>query len=1787
VNLSGVTNIAGYGTGGVNFYADYQNSVINLLGMLSFNGPGTLSQANGGLILINTNTVYQNVSLQLAPAILTQPQGLTASFASNATFSVLVNGSQPLSYQWFFNQATLLSGATNATLGLPSASYGEPAGNYTVVVTNLYGSITSAPALLTLNGTTVTTANLNSTWTTANSPYIVNTNIVATNLTIQPGVTILINGPYSLTVTGFLQAAGTSINPISFMPTSQATGWNGVELSSGSVGNMTNCILTGCINHAVQVDTNATLILQGCIFTNNILALGGGGPPSGGPALYNYGSVFAYDSVFSYNLLYPPSVGNGWGGAVYSSGIFMAERCCFANNKISGYGGDSNGPSARGGALCQAGGTGILDDCIFDSNGLIHNSGDWGALGYGGGAIYINSGTLAAIRCRFTGNYNYGEGMSGAVILNDATNYLTNCIFAFNNAGSSSIGVIEGGSGEVMNCTIVNNSVIGVNNFVGDVHNSVIYNNTPAQVNGSPNLFYSDIQGGAVGIGNINADPLFLDVTNFLLADNSPAIDAGDPNPIYNDVYFPPSQGGLRNDMGAYGGSDSQLAYSFGAPQVFYNGTSTPPLALPNTNTIQISIQTSFTNGYIFYSLDGSDPTVGTFYSGPFYATVPANLQAIAFDSDFINSATIAPVDLAYLPLTVFVPGGGTVTNYLPSGPYLINSSVTLTATTNSGWSFMNWAGDSTSTNPVVVITMTSNKSVQAVFGTSISTSTSGGGSIVLNPAVGSYAYGSVVRCTPVPNAGKYLAFWGGAASGGSGNPLNFIVTNANPTISAIFATLPANKYSLAVLTSGSGTVTNNPFTANYASNSTVTLTAVPDTGNYFVNWSGNASGSMNPLNFTMNTNMVITATFSTAMPLTNQPPTIAITNPIAGAIFTAPVNISINASASDPDGSVTQVVFFNGANQLGTKTNSPYNFIWINLPVGTNVLTAVATDNGGLSTTSAQVSIVVQPSVPQVALISPTNNNSFLTNASILVSAIASDADNALAQVELFAQSATNNAQPFLLSTITNPPYNFTWSGMVTGAYTLTALAIDSYGLIVTSAPVNIAVTVPPSTNPPVFLFSSANYSVNESNGAVVLTVLNNGNLGGLVNYSTADGTAYGGSGFSGSYMIAQGSLLFANGQSSTNITIGILDNYLDGPDIHFSVQLFNPSTGSLGTPAATTVTIHQNDVGGATNSLLTTVSPSAQPVTSGALTMVLTPTNAAGQWRFPWEQGWHQSGDTELGLQAGNYPVEFQDVSNYLDYPTTVTIAVTNNGTTVVTNQYLPTYTSLDTNSTGSLTVNIGPNTPSGSGWRFIGESTWRSPNTGAFWLLPDTYFIQYETVSGWSSPDSQAAVVFGGQATIVSVNYQLAASLPGGVSTPSQIVPSLITDIRDYPYGFNGQLYTDVGYGSGVAVRESVVLTAAHMVFNDATLSYVNQAYWSFQQETGTFSPEPLAARGWYVLSGYAAQRTNDLQVGGYGIDQSSPQSREMDVAALYFLSTAARGGYGGYLASDVSPNPWLTGSNLKMLVGYPVDGSEYGQTVQSGTMYAVTPQPATLTLVSNDVYSASWFLSYPGNSGGPVYVQYNGYYYPAAVYLGALGSGANSVSVVRAINSDVVNLINLAASEGDAGTNYTGGGVITLIAGSATLSNPAYIQVLLSPAAAVQAGAGWELQGDGIYGSAANYTRIVTSTRATVAFKPVAGWNTPTNQAVQLTAGAINVINASYTVVPPILTADNIHGIGLTGTAGTSYLLQYRTNLTSGSWLTLKTNTLGAGLNTVLPWPPTNGPAAFYRALWLGQ
>ena len=92
------------------------------------------------------------VSVNVPPSISGQPASQTVTAGGSATFSVTASGSSSLAYQWFKNgtkiaNATGIAGATSATLSLTSVTTNS-AGNYTVTITNLYGSATSAAATL-------------------------------------------------------------------------------------------------------------------------------------------------------------------------------------------------------------------------------------------------------------------------------------------------------------------------------------------------------------------------------------------------------------------------------------------------------------------------------------------------------------------------------------------------------------------------------------------------------------------------------------------------------------------------------------------------------------------------------------------------------------------------------------------------------------------------------------------------------------------------------------------------------------------------------------------------------------------------------------------------------------------------------------------------------------------------------------------------------------------------------------------------------------------------------------------------------------------------------------------------------------------------------------------------------------------------------------------------------------------------------------------------------------------------------------------------------------------------------------------------------------------------------------------------------------------------------------------------------------------------------------------------------------------------------------------------------
>ena len=121
--------------------------------------------------------------------------------------------------------------------------------------------------------------------------------------------------------------------------------------------------------------------------------------------------------------------------------------------------------------------------------------------------------------------------------------------------------------------------------------------------------------------------------------------------------------------------------------------------------------------------------------------------------------------------------------------------------------------------------------------------------------------------------------------------------------------------------------------------------------------------------------------------------PAVEITAPLTGATFSAPAAVTVSADASDADGSVAQVAFFVDGNPIGTSMSAPFSVNWQNVAAGTYQLTAVATDNAGLTRTSAPVSITVSASntPPVLAAIGPksVDESTLLT-----VPSSASDAD-------------------------------------------------------------------------------------------------------------------------------------------------------------------------------------------------------------------------------------------------------------------------------------------------------------------------------------------------------------------------------------------------------------------------------------------------------------------------------------------------------------------------------------------------------------------------------------------------------------------------------------------------------------------------------------------------------------------------------------------------------------------------------------------------------------------------
>jgi len=283
---------------------------------------------------------------------------------------------------------------------------------------------------------------------------------------------------------------------------------------------------------------------------------------------------------------------------------------------------------------------------------------------------------------------------------------------------------------------------------------------------------------------------------------------------------------------------------------VFYSGDEVTLEAVPDA-------------GWRFAGWSGD----ATWPTSPLVLTMTGNKSIVATFEQLSYTLSIAKVGSG----SVLVNGAP---HTLPwSGQVAYGTEVTLEAVAATGWRFDGWSGDATWSGSTLIVTVTSDKNLTANFSQlqyTLSVAKVGSGSVKVNGTTVSLPYsaqflsGTAVTLEAVAQSGWELGSWSGDASGSS-SPIT-VTMDGGKSVTATFTQL---SYTLSVSKVGSGSVKVNgttvslPYSGQFLSGTAVTLEAVALSGWEFDSWSGDASGSSNPVTVTMGGPKSVTATFS------------------------------------------------------------------------------------------------------------------------------------------------------------------------------------------------------------------------------------------------------------------------------------------------------------------------------------------------------------------------------------------------------------------------------------------------------------------------------------------------------------------------------------------------------------------------------------------------------------------------------------------------------------------------------------------------------------------------------------------------------------------------------------------------------------------------------------------------------------------------------------------------------------------------------------------------------------
>ena len=316
-----------------------------------------------------------------------------------------------------------------------------------------------------------------------------------------------------------------------------------------------------------------------------------------------------------------------------------------------------------------------------------------------------------------------------------------------------------------------------------------------------------------------------------------------------------------------------------------------------------------------------------------------------------------------------------------------------------------------------------------------------------------------------------------------------------------------------------------------------------------------------------------------------NVAPSVSLTFPANNAVFTTPVDITLTASASDSDGSITNVEFFDGTTKLGEAATSPYSMIWTNAPAGSHSLTARATDDGNATSTSTAVAITVNvpPPVPSLSVNDVTVGEGAGT-ATFTVTLSAASSQTVTVQYATAPGTASTSDYTTTSGTVTFTPGQTTQPVVVSLVNDILVESAETF-TVGLSSPTNATITdgsgqatitdddVAPS-------LSVNDVTVGEGAGTATFTVTLSGASSQTVTvqYATAPGTAS-----TSDYTTSSGTVTFNPGQTTQPIVVSLVNDILVESAETFTVGLSSPTNASINDGSGQ-ATITDDDTAGGT---------------------------------------------------------------------------------------------------------------------------------------------------------------------------------------------------------------------------------------------------------------------------------------------------------------------------------------------------------------------------------------------------------------------------------------------------------------------------------------------------------------------------------------------------------------------------------------------------------------------------